>query len=124
MPCNCLSCLRVGNFLVVEIERPVSFLELKVRDSIELVLFLMRVANCLGSDAITGARGSRGVPVSLAATSAPSRVLFVMMVMEMVVAEPLSLLWMGEELLFWLGGVLFWLGGVLECLLFAWLLVL
>ena len=55
---------------------------------------------------MTGARGSRGVPVSLAATSAPSRVLFVLMVMEVGVAEPLSPLWMGEELLFWLGEVL------------------
>ena len=46
----------------------------------------MRVANCLGSDSMTGARGSREVPFSLAAISAPSSVLSLL---GKGVAEPL-----------------------------------
>ena len=74
----------------------------------------MRVANCLGSDATTGANGSREVPLSLAATSAPSRVLSFL---EEEVAEPLppEVAEPPEAL----EGLLFWLGEVLELLLFV-----
>ena len=74
----------------------------------------MRVANCLGSKATTGANGSREVPLSLAAMSAPSRVLS-FLEEEVVEPIPLEVAEPPEAL----EGLLFRLGEVLDLFLFV-----